>query len=1084
MKINSIVGFNIHNTQDRKKQTNPNINFMATPPVPKTLERFASVWHDILPVTLRDFFDNIKNKSKYSPLQALGAAFIGLLSAKNVQEVKEAFPQECDENGLFNELKDYRDTKATSGILSVYRENKESYPDGILKNGRDITVYLLQKLYIEAKNRKEINQDLDNDLNEDFKNKFNQKYSDKKSKYISTNTLLRAFGIKRLDPAVQTSLRYIDEEYRKRIALLQSEAQKEAWRNLTPEKKIERRLQQKEKYRKDLEGLSEAEIESRLKERAGRIKNLSPEEITELIERLRKASIRSRFAMLDAWNHSEFLLKEMSVFLRERQIYKPLDLLFSDEDFKDYQSMAMTDFWDTHRDLAEEFGRQVTLSYQKVDKAIENGNFEDLQKEILRQTDARKEKFKQDKLTEDQNKLTEEQDNFINRQLKISGENNARPSEEEFDFNYQEYRDDFRKAYSRYANRNFILPQTYAYNMADIVLTSSSKNTVEKIIELYNAKSDLPADLSNALEIKPDNKNYEKAIRLQRALEASIARELYPKVDNPDIFGMEYDELMQFYKDYASENYANWKYPDISRIDNFYLRYKADLSESELYKIVNRYFVYRTDDDAKLIADYIRTYGRSALVLFSDKSVFSNEVKTKFNEKFLRLMPEEVKNGCIPVYSSPEDIIAEPVIQKIRDKIEKKYDFMPKDFIKIYSDEVVNTIHEYKNSTNEEARQIYSIKSFEDKVCNSSTVFEDENSTYYNETYIVIPKTSLSRENLIKTLAAEQAVADELVRITGKDCLNELPIEILMNLFEVLSSKKYDGIVYATKDNIKIEAQEKAKKYNIKPNYEECISLLKENADEIFDGDNIKDINKLAKVLNPEPDNIVNEEYIKNRIKDYLKDYVVPTPETIPEKKNLPEKETYDETINEPENDKKTILRNAFRKSGLMNDFVRHETSKKSGNKWSMVKEVMQKGMKPGETPYSTPNLIDAFLVKKYIKGYRDYRGGNPLKLLNKEAGLSESKIKTLISVYKGIKLSKYEQVIMQQSGFAQFRKTVNIEAMTKSIEDMEAQYKESFFNYFWNSERIQRLSDALRNETIELSNDVYKTIENEIFNV
>ena len=1076
MKINSIPGFGINNIREQKKQTNHNINFMGTPPVPKTLERFASKWHDILPVTLRDFFDNIKDKSKTSPLQALSAAFAGLFFAKSIKDVQNAFPQECDENGLFNELKDYRDTKATTGILSIYRENKESYPNGFLKNGRDITIHLLQKLFIENKTREEINKDLDNDLTEDFKNKFNQKYPDKKGKYISNNTLYRAFGIKRLDPAVQTSLRYIDEEYCKRVAELQSQAQKEAWRNLTPEKKAARRLQQKEKSGKELEGLSETEKEAKLRERARVLKNLSPEEITELIERLRKASIRSRFAMLDAWNNSEVLLKEMSVFLRERQIYKPLEMLFSDEDFKDYQSIAMTDFWDTHRDLAEEFGKQVTLSYAKIDKAIENGNFENLQQEILLQTDARKEKFKQDKLTEEEKRLTEEQENFINGQLKTS--------KEEFDFNHLEYRDDFRKAYSRYANRNFILPQTYAYNMADIVLTSSPKSTVEKIIELYNSKSSLPEDLGKALEIKPNNKNYEKAIRLQRALEVSIARELYPKVNNPDIFGMEYDSLMQFYKDYASQNYANWKYPDLNRIDSFYIKYKTDLSENELNNIVNRYFIYRTGDDAKLIADYIKTYGRSLLVLFSDKSFFSNEVKAKFNEKFLRLMPEKVKNACIPVYGSQEDITAEPVVQKIRDKVEKRYDFMPKDFIKTYSNEVVNTIHEYRHSKNEEAKRIYSIKSFEDKVCNNSAIFEDENGTYYNETYIIIPKTALSRENLIKTLAAEQAVADELVRITGKDCLNELPIEVLMNLFEVLSSKKYEGAVYATKDNIKIEAQEKAKRYNIKPNYEECINLLKENADEIFDGDNIKDIDKLAKILNPDPDNLANEEYIRNRVKDYLKDYDIPSLETILEKKELSKEESFNEKITEPEEDKKTILTNAFRKSGLLNDFVKRETSKKSGNKWCMVKEVLQKGIKSNETTYSTQSLIDGFLIKKYIEGYRNYEGGNPLKSMDKDAEITESKIKILISMYKGINLSKDEKAILQNPAFIQFKKTVNIDAMTKSVEKLETQYKETFFKYFWDSDRKQRLLDALGNERIELSNDILKTIINNALNI
>ena len=197
----------------------------------------------------------------------MGVAFFGLTYAKDVQDVKDSFPEECENDGLFTDLKDYKKTKATEGILSVYRENKELFKDGILKNGDDFSVYLLKKILLEGKTTNDINKDLENDLREDFKEKFKQKYPEKK--YLGKNTIRNAFGIKRLAQGCYSSFLQTIAEFNKWFKECCIEAQKNRRVIETPEQRKAR-----------IEQIRQRNIE--------RWESLSPEQQAKVIENLNK----------------------------------------------------------------------------------------------------------------------------------------------------------------------------------------------------------------------------------------------------------------------------------------------------------------------------------------------------------------------------------------------------------------------------------------------------------------------------------------------------------------------------------------------------------------------------------------------------------------------------------------------------------------------------------------------------------------------------------------------------------------------------------------------------------------------------
>ena len=898
MRIDSITGFHTQNVQDRHNKTYKNVIFMGAE-VPKTLERFGTLWYKRLPVTFREFFDNLKDKSIYSPLQALAMAFAGLFFAKNIQDVKNSFPRECEEDGIFKDLKDYRNTDATNGLLSIYKENKELYKNGVLKNGEDLTVYLLKKLYLEGKTREQINNDLEKDLLEDIKDKFKQKFPNRRSEYIGTENFKKVFGIKRLDSACFSSFLQTQEEFNKRFKERCSLGQTSRWesqlseqsgetgstvktvssrRILTPEQRDAISKRNKERWdsltpkqqRKIVESLNKGyreywinlpkeEQERRINLLLAGWKGLTPAQRTASLNRIKCANERSRYAMYDAWNNSIDLILALSEFLKSKQGLRPSDL-YTTIEFSEFQSAIMTEFWAKNKDMAEEFGIQISLSNEKIGNAIKNGEFEELKKQIENERDVRIQLVEKEKQTANDREIRN-----ADVMEEINKTETIQPQK------LDGYKKEFQNVYRRFINNDFALPFEYVDDMTDVIISGLPQEKVENMTKAIKDGSLKFEDIAKIFKDSDDTENYEKVIRYQRALEGTMEYMLCLRLfRGSDVFDMDFNNLKKTYTKGINElsitrdvhmQYSKAKYND----------FKRNLSENELNNIVNQYFLYETSEDAKLIEDYIKSYGRSALLLFSEKSDFEDEVRMKFNYKFMRMMPDEVKDVCTPVLQSQADLIAEHVIQKIREKVIKRYDFMPKDFLNAYSEEVVNIIHIFSRIGDEQSKEMFSIKSFTENFSNTKHTNAD-GEEYHNYPYIAIPKKFVLKDNMIKILAAEQALADELFRVTGDEKIYELGLEELMNIFEIFTAKGVDGIIFDENGNERFEAKEKPKKYNLKGLYQEYVKELSINADNIFEGDSIKDTEELLYTLNPEVGKEHLDKYISNRIKAYYRE--------------------------------------------------------------------------------------------------------------------------------------------------------------------------------------------------------------------
>ena len=104
------------------KMTTPSdISFQAR--VDKGLVRFYEVNKERMPRTVRLYIEKLPDKSVISPNRAQANAFAALADTTTITSILTAYPEE----ELFVDLKDPEESKATRGILSVLRENKDLF---------------------------------------------------------------------------------------------------------------------------------------------------------------------------------------------------------------------------------------------------------------------------------------------------------------------------------------------------------------------------------------------------------------------------------------------------------------------------------------------------------------------------------------------------------------------------------------------------------------------------------------------------------------------------------------------------------------------------------------------------------------------------------------------------------------------------------------------------------------------------------------------------------------------------------------------------------------------------------------------
>ena len=123
---------------------------------------------DNMPDTVRKYlFEDFEERRHMPPAQLQRQAFEYLKLADNVQDIKDMYPDEP----LFVHLKEVKDTKPNTGILLLLKWDAQTSQTPIFKDkqNKDLTTYLLKKVYLEGKTIDELNTDFDKDATDEIK---------------------------------------------------------------------------------------------------------------------------------------------------------------------------------------------------------------------------------------------------------------------------------------------------------------------------------------------------------------------------------------------------------------------------------------------------------------------------------------------------------------------------------------------------------------------------------------------------------------------------------------------------------------------------------------------------------------------------------------------------------------------------------------------------------------------------------------------------------------------------------------------------------------------------------------------------
>ena len=915
--------------------------------VDKGLERFYDVNKDRMPHTVRKYVESLPDKKTLSPLEAQKNAFEDLQLSDSIEDIKEMFPEET----LFQGLKNPEDTKAVRGILQAAKEDAEllELSDmGVLKDKTNLTVYLVKKIFLEAKTIEEINKDLENDLEPDFKADF--KFKNPDSQYIHGSTL-KALGIKMPAVEYQQSLRYTRDGYSDMVGDTISKAQIAFWNSLNDEERTARakksvenfenwwnshtrnekldliagqdnilemlkdykksnRAAKKQQSRTDTQQtsdeiqkgktdkrvkvgssvlsqdelfkiwasknlqifeatLSEADKDTLHLKRMSRLvqrwQQMTPEEKTDYISKMKSGAEPSRYAMIDAWNQNIKLLKELSMFLRENQIYKPADLLYSTQEFSKFQSKVMSEFWDTHADYATMLGYKIRESNQKVETAIKRGTFEELKRQILRDKNQRIKELAQFKsnIASENTNITEKDEPLYKKEFKAAYDSHVYGKLKSIPKNF--YNDLYAKVLD-------ILPEeairAWTKSLKGQYINEEDKALIKKFV---------------AQEIP-------EIARYNRALEAAMADSIYELTKNPDAYRLsnsdvktvmyhfERGEDASIVSHKTGERFdfhiVNNRKINVSRINNLYENYKKDLTKDEINEIIDRYFhlnlqsINKTDtlneafDIQKKLFDYIQTYGKSALILFSDKSVYPVAVKAKFNEKFIANMPYELRTHIMPRLQTKDDIEFDQKSKHAAFMFMKRFDFLPADFMDVYAKEL---IAQFKNGQTDDSNLDAFIKRCCSKRKNTKAIAG----------LAIMPKTDLTFELKLKYLAMEEAMADVLYDSTGNEDVYSLEVENLADNIELFNlSKKFPTeerryIPSGNKEEIVLAANKRINLHQIKQLYNEYMEDIQEWLSEANGDYKNLDYEDLLYILNPEENNPKRDMNVAKRMAKY-----------------------------------------------------------------------------------------------------------------------------------------------------------------------------------------------------------------------
>lgn len=892
MQINRISSLNFFTAQNSTKQTNSKntknsassikpttnpldyhfndylLSFEAR--VDKGLPRFYEENKDRMPHTVKTYIDTLPNKRGLSPLQAQYNAYKSIVYAKTTDEIKQAYPDE----ELFSELKSSSENKAKRGLLyeiKIMSDDLKKGGETVLPDDEDLSVYIVKKIFLEAKSLSEINEDLDKDLNPIFKKE------DKN--YINYSTL-ETLGIKLPNQEYLTSLRFTRDGYSDEIGSKISEAQQKYYDSLTPEERAQRAKkslsnienwwnslsdsdkkelllsqdqelellkkfqnrkktltgehpthphQSKEKIRTSLsddplflewaeknlklyyENLSDEEKEQISEKRSqtmiARWNSMDEAQKADYIEKMQTGSEKQRFAMINAWNNCNDIRNHMSEFMRERNIHNIGNFIYRSKEYTEAQRNLMISFWSTYPEDAKKLGEEIKNSWAEINKAVENNSFEELKESIVVTQTRIKKDLKKHRQSVDMNPS-------LNNFAKI-----------------------YRGAYS-------YLPEEYLqayFNLASKTLDEKDLRIWGKIL-----KDEAPTETERTkLAAKMKSIDDSVIFTEKRAMEQSLAEILYDATDEPEMFSLSFNDLnliaatsenMDFSKrkswsfeltseDQSKKIVTMKKQPDFSKIDRLYRKYNKKLSDRDIDSIIKTNFIIAEEDMKKMeqpLREFLANYGQAAMFIFGQNG--TEETKTAAYKKFQNLMPEELKQDG--VHSEVLDNSFENVVYN---KYSREYYFIPEEFRKFYISQMT------ENKTSSECKALLkSLNAPKDKA---------------------IPPEEprkFSTEFIRKRLAMEQALAESVYEQTDN------PLAFALT---------YEQLAYFAKTLLQIPPSQFPQMFSLKyDEYDknETIMLVKAPIDT---SDLTSKYNKYKKELSPK-----GKSFLEEKTQNYLAD--------------------------------------------------------------------------------------------------------------------------------------------------------------------------------------------------------------------
>ena len=591
------------------------------------------------------------------------------------------------------------------------------------------------------------------------------------------------------------------------------------------------------------ENLSDSDRETiqliRSEKLANRWQEMAPAQKTAFIQKLKAGLERHRYVMIDAWNNSFDVIKDLSAFLISKQIYKPANLLYSSEEFSEFQSNVMTEFWETHPEHAKTLGDNIKKSYAKIKDAYSKGNLVELEREI------------------DIQKARRLRDLAL---LKLEEKVNSGEYKSGF---MPEYMKEFRSLYeNECALWMKYLPKSYNEDYFEIIKDNFSEEQVRTWSK--NLRREPLSEYDKNILTRIMSTEPEKAKYNNRALEAALATVLYDCTKHPIVYSLSFSDLkvalsqivrgedaIDIYSGSLGRKVnikiSNSKI-DKREIESLYSAYKKPLSENVLESFAKYYFASRDGNYDKLV-EYLKTYGSSLNIVDLNKSAYDSSIKYEMFNRIVNNMSKELKY-YYDCYIKSEDIVV------LADAFKKAYfkngqrtnGLLPMSYIQDIRSGLISSI--IKKSP----KKILKMQK-EDDIDSELTLADKLMYSADNETKL-------------KRLAMEQAMADILYQADEiKSSIYGSEQSVYETFLIQIKNSKTSNVTFPLKDGssstLRINPKPIISKNDIEKRYNEYLNEINRRRNDYSQDWNI---DELICALNPREDAPDIDEYTKNRI--------------------------------------------------------------------------------------------------------------------------------------------------------------------------------------------------------------------------